>query len=167
MDKMALCNLGMPLSSISALAGEDVVIHFGSFPGVTVVGGVGVHGVHPMDSHGKAEHGFIGVGRTEIGPNVFIVVQSDVLALVVESIAGGTFADEVQSAADIRFPMDSAVVLPDFSVLKQPLFGIDRVIGAAAGEIVRAGEVIPEVVQIGISQTVRVDKNGLIKGRAL
>ena len=134
---------------------------------MAVIGRVGIHGVHPVGGHGKAEHSLVGVGRAEIGPNVFVVVLRYVLALVVEGIAGGAFADKVQAAADVRLPVDTPVVLPNFSVLKQALFRVDGIVRAAAGKVIGAGKIGPQVVQIGVGKAVRVDEDGFVKGAAL
>ena len=133
-DKMALFHHRMPLGGVAAQTGKHVVLHEGGFPGVTVVGGVSLHGVHPVDCHGKTEHRLVCIGGAEVRPCEFIVVPGDVLALVVQLIAGGAFANEVQSAADVWLPVYPAVVGTQRPVLKQTLFRFDGVVGAAAGK---------------------------------
>ena len=122
--------------------------------------------MHSVDGHGKAEHRFVGIGRAEVGPDVFVVVLGNVLALGVKSVAGRTLANKVQSTADIRLPVDPPIIFPDFSVLKQALFRVDGIVGAAAGEIVGAGEIVPQIIQIGVGKAVRVDEDGFIEGTA-
>ena len=59
------------------------------------------------------------------------------------------------------------VVFPHGSVLKQTLFRVDGVVGAAARKVVGTGKIGPQVIQIGVGKAVRVDENRLVKGAAL
>ena len=91
-------------------------------------------------------------------------MAGNLLTVAVDSITDGTFADEVQSSMDVRFPLYPLTVSADLVGKEQTLVRINGVIGAASGELIGAGKVVPQIIQISIGQTVRVNEDRLVIG---